>query len=58
MEIKEIYLNKHCVEKKFQSNNTLAHTTYTPQRFYKQTLIQVRTRWTLINTQSTQMNPM
>ena len=33
MEIKEIYLNKHRIEKKFQSNNTLAHTTYTPQRF-------------------------
>ena len=58
MEIKEIYLNKHCIEKNF--NPIIPwHTQHTHLNgFYKQTLIQVRTRWTLINTQSTQVNPL
>jgi hypothetical protein len=62
---KQKYLNKqHFIEKIFQSNITLAHTTYKHQShlnaygFYKQVIIQGRTRWTLINTQSTQVNPM
>jgi len=60
---KQWYLNKqHFIEKIFQSNITFAHTTYKHQShlniygFYKKTIIQVRTRWTLINTQSTHTN--
>ena len=38
------------------SKQYASQTLVTPQRFYKQTLIQVQTRWTSINTQSTYTN--